>query len=161
MREIKLQDLKVKTPVELLAVAEENQVENASTMRKLGVATTLETGVVAKYVLGDPDANAFVGGAALTTDFVKNRPDVAKRFTAAWEKAVRLINENPTEARKHLVKNTFTPDDLVDTVPLVKFTMAKDLSAADIATYQKFIDFTVESKVLESKVDVAKYLQKF
>ena len=35
---------------------------NASTMRKLGVATTLEAGVIAHYVLGDPDANAFVGG---------------------------------------------------------------------------------------------------
>ena len=34
MREMKLQDLKSKTPVELLAFAEEHQVENASTMRK-------------------------------------------------------------------------------------------------------------------------------
>jgi transcription termination factor Rho len=34
MREVKLQDLKSKTPIELLAFAEEMQVENASTMRK-------------------------------------------------------------------------------------------------------------------------------
>src|SRR6266542_4084599 len=34
MREIKLQDLKVKSPTELLAFAEEHEVENASTMRK-------------------------------------------------------------------------------------------------------------------------------
>src|SRR5437763_16138138 len=68
---------------------------NASTMRKLGVATTLEAGVIAHYVLGDPEANAFVGGAALTSDFIKNRPDVAKRFTAAWGNAVDLINNNP------------------------------------------------------------------
>src|SRR3974377_1139260 len=34
MREMKLQDLKSKSPVELLAFAEEHQVENASTMRK-------------------------------------------------------------------------------------------------------------------------------
>ena len=34
MREIKLQDLKSKTPTELLAFAEELEVENASTMRK-------------------------------------------------------------------------------------------------------------------------------
>src|SRR5215211_8904800 len=77
---------------------------NASTMRKMGVATTIEAGVIARYVLGDPDANAFVGGCALTSDFIKGRPDVARRFTAAWEKAVRLINEKPAEARKHLVK---------------------------------------------------------
>src|SRR2546426_10740983 len=34
MREMKLQDLKSKSPVELLGFAEEHQVENASTMRK-------------------------------------------------------------------------------------------------------------------------------
>src|SRR3954471_20268939 len=34
MREIKLQDLKSKTPTELITFAEELEVENASTMRK-------------------------------------------------------------------------------------------------------------------------------
>ena len=34
MAELKLQDLKSKNPVELLAFAEEHEVENASTMRK-------------------------------------------------------------------------------------------------------------------------------
>jgi len=134
---------------------------NASIMRKLGVATTLEAGVIAKYVLGDPNANAFVGGAALTSDFIKNRPDVAKRFAAAWEKAVRLINENPKEARKHLVKNTFTPEDVVDTVPMIRYFMAKDLTAKDKADYQKFIDFSTKTGTLEQKVDVTKYLQAF
>jgi NitT/TauT family transport system substrate-binding protein len=134
---------------------------NASTMRKLGVATTIEAGVIAHYVLGDPNANAFVGGCALTSDFIKSRPDVARRFTAAWEKAVRLINENPAEARKHLVKNTFTPEDVVDTVPMIRYFMAKDLTAKDKADFQKFIDFSVQTGTLPEKVDVTKYLQVF
>ena len=134
---------------------------NASTMRKLGVATTIEAGVIARYVLGDPNANAFVGGCALTTDFIKSRPDVARRFTAAWEKAVRLINENPNEARKHLIKNTFTPDDVVDTVPMIRYFMAKDLTDKDKADYQKFIDFSVKAGTLTEPVDVTKYLQAF
>ncbi len=134
---------------------------NASTMRKLGVARTIEAGVIARYVLGDPDANAFVGGCALTSEFIKSRPDVAKRFTAAWEKAVRLINDNPKEARRHLLKNTFTPDDVVDTVPMIRYFMAGDLSEKDKAAYQKFIDFSVQTGTLTEKVDVAKYLQAF
>jgi NitT/TauT family transport system substrate-binding protein len=134
---------------------------NASTMRKLGVATTIEAGVIAHYILGDPNANAFVGGCALTSEFIKSRPDVAKRFAAAWEKAARLINENPKEARKHLVKNTFTPEDVVDTVPMVRYFMAKDLTAKDKAEYQKFIDFSVKAGTLTEPVDVTKYLQAF
>jgi NitT/TauT family transport system substrate-binding protein len=134
---------------------------NASTMRKMGVATTLEAGVIAHYVLGNPEANAFVGGCALTTDFIKAKPDVARRFTLAWHKAMDLINTNPQEARKHLIKNTFTPDDVVDTVPMIRYFAAKDLTAKDKADFQKFIDFSTQTGTLTEKVDVTKYLQAF
>jgi NitT/TauT family transport system substrate-binding protein len=134
---------------------------NASTMRKLGVASTVEAGVIAHYVLGDPNANAFVAGCALTTDFIQNRPDVAKRFAAAWAKAVNLINSNPQEARKHLLNNTFTPPDVVDTVPMIRYYMAGDLTAKDKAEFQKFIDFSVKTGTLPENVDVTKYLKTF
>jgi len=134
---------------------------NASTMRKLGIASTLEAGVIAKYVLGDPDANAFVAGCALTSEFIKARPDVAKRFAAAWGKAVQLINTNPQEARKHLAKNTLTPDDVVETVPMIRYFMAGDLTAKDKADFQKFIDFSTQTGTLSEKVEVTKYLQPY
>ncbi len=134
---------------------------NATMMKKLGVATTFEAGVIARTVLGDANANAWVGGCAITTDFVKSRPEVAKRFTAGWAQAVKFINEHPDEARKYLLKNTLTPDDIVDTVPLVKFTMVSELTQKDVADFQKFIDFSTKTGVLPEKVDVSKYLQKF
>ena len=134
---------------------------NASTMRKMGVATTLEAGVIAHYVLGNPEADAYVGGCALTSEFIKTRPDVAQRFTAAWAKAVDFITKNPQQARQYLLKNTFTPPDVVDTVPMIKYVMAKDLTAKDKDLYQKFIDFSVTTGTLPEKVDVTKYLQAF
>jgi NitT/TauT family transport system substrate-binding protein len=134
---------------------------NASTMRKLEVARTIEVGVIAHYILGDPQANAFVAGCALTSELIRSRPDVARRFAAAWEKAARFINDNPAEARKHLIKNTFTPEDVVDSVPMVRYFMAKDLTDKDKADYQKFIDFSVKAGTLEQKVDVTRYLQVF
>ena len=134
---------------------------NASVMRKNGVASTIEAGVIAKYILGDPKAFAWVAGGVLSSDFIKNRPDVAKRFAAAWSKAIDFINANPNEARKQLAKNTFTPDAVVDTVPLVKFTNIKDLTAKDKADFQKFIDFSTSSGTLPEKVDVTKYLYRF
>jgi NitT/TauT family transport system substrate-binding protein len=134
---------------------------NASTMRKLGVATTIETGVIAHYVLGDPDANAFAAGCAMSSDFIKARPDVARRFAAAWGKAIDFINNHPAEARKHLVKNTFTPEDVADTVPMIRYFMAGDLTAKDRADFQKFIDFSVTTGTLPEKVDVNKFIQVF
>lgn len=134
---------------------------NAAIMRKLGVATTLEAGLIAKYILGDPKANAWAAGGVVSSDFIKNRPDVAKRFAAAWAQAITFINSNPKEARKHLVKNTFTPDDVVDTVPLVKFTNVADLTNTDRHEFQTFIDYSTRLGTLPERVEVTKYLQRF
>src|SRR6478736_1365814 len=112
----------------------------ASTMRKLGVARTLEAGVITKYNLGNENGNAFAAGCALTSDF---------------------INENPQEARKYLAKNTLTPEDVVDTVPMVRYFMAGDLTAEHKAEFQKFIDFSTEVGTVPEKVDITKYLQAY
>ena len=134
---------------------------NASTMRKLGVARTLESGVIAKYILGSDDAEAFAAGCALTSDFISKRPDVAKRFAAAWEKALTFINTHPDEARAYLAKNTFTPEDVVDTVPMLKYVMTKNPTPKQKEQFQKFIDFAASVGTLPEKVDVTKYLQVF
>jgi NitT/TauT family transport system substrate-binding protein len=134
---------------------------NASTMRKLGVARTLESGVIATYILGDDNAEAFAAGCALTGEFISKRPDVARRFAAAWEKALAFINANQQEARAYLAKNTFTPDDVVDTVPMLKYVMVKDLTPKQNADFQKFIDFAAQVGTLPEKVDITKYLQVF
>jgi len=131
----------------------------ASTMRKLGVARTLEAGVITKYILGNENGNAFAAGCALTSDFIKARPDVARRFAAVWKKGIDFVNENPQEARKYLAKNTLTPEDVVDTVPMVRYFMAADLTPQHKAEFQKFIDFSTEVGTVPEKVDITKYLQ--
>src|ERR1700732_870509 len=70
---------------------------NASMMIKAGVARSLGAGVIAKYILGDEAADAFAAGCAMTSDFVEKRPDVARRFAAAWGKAIDFLHKNPEE----------------------------------------------------------------
>jgi len=129
-------------------------------MENQGSAKALETGVIATYILGKDDADAWVAGTALTGKFLADRPDVAKRFTGAWDRALADIKSDES-VRKHLVKNTFTPDDIAPTVPLVNFVMVKDLSDGDKAEFQQFIDFVSDSGVLPEKVDTAKALKTF
>ncbi len=136
----------------------------ASTMRKLGVARTLEAGVIAKYILGDEDGNAFAAGCAVTSDFIKSRPDVARRFAAVWKKGIDFVNQNPQEARKYLAKNTLTPEDVVDTVPMVRYFMAGELTDKHKAEFQKFIDFStavgthqISASVLEVGASCSRY----
>ena len=133
----------------------------ATIMEKLGVAKTLEAGVISKYILGDEKADAFAAGCAFTSDFIEKRPDVAKRFAQAWAKAVDFIKKNPADARKYLAKNTMTPDDLVDSVPMLGYMMTKDITPAQLGYLQKFADFGTEIGVVPEKVDVKKFIKSF
>jgi NitT/TauT family transport system substrate-binding protein len=132
-----------------------------SVLRKTGAAETLEYGIVAKYVLGDPDANGWIAGTAMSSDFIKANPDGAKKFAAAWAKAIKFIETNPAEARKSLAKSIAMSPEVAATVPMVKFVMAKDLTPANVTEFQKFIDFVSDAGILSAKVDVNTMLQKY
>jgi NitT/TauT family transport system substrate-binding protein len=134
---------------------------NASMMIKAGVARSLGAGLISQYILGSESANAYAAGCAMTADFIQKRPDVAKRFAAAWAKAVAFINTNPDEARKHLAKNTFTPDNVVDMVSMLGYVMVGDMTKEQLADLQAFADFGTSIGVVPEKIDVTKFLQKF
>ena len=134
---------------------------SATIMQNIGAGKVVEAGVIAKYILGDPMADAYAAGCAFSTDFIEKRPDVAKRFAAAWAKAIDYIKANPAAARKHLAKNTMTPDNVVDTVPMLGYIMTKDMSAKQLGYLQTFADFGTEIGVVPEKVDVKKYLKSF
>lgn len=134
---------------------------NATVMNQSGIAKTFQAGVIARTVFKDPNANAWAGGGVMSSTFIKNKPDVARRYAAAWAKAIDFINEKPAEARKSLLKNTFTPDALVDTVPLVGFKNSRNLTPKDIADFQVFMDFANKMGTLSEKVDVTKSIAKY
>jgi NitT/TauT family transport system substrate-binding protein len=134
---------------------------SATIMHNLGIADTIEAGVIAKYILGSPDADAYAAGCAFTTEFIGKRPDVAKRFAQAWSKAIDYIRANPEAARKYLAKNTMTPDNVVDTVPMLGYIMTKDMSPKQLGYLQEFADFGQQIGVVPEKIDVKQNLKSF
>ena len=67
-----------------------------------------------------------------------------------------LIKNDPQEARKHLIKNTLTPENVVDIVPMLGYVMVKDMTPKQIDDLQKFADFGHDIGVVPEKVDVQK-----
>jgi NitT/TauT family transport system substrate-binding protein len=134
---------------------------SATIMQKIGAAKVLEAGVIAKYILGDPNADAWAAGCAFTSEFIKARPEVARRFAAAWAKAIDYIRQDPKAAQKYLAKNTMTPDDLVDVVPMLGYAMTKDFSPKQMEYLQRFADFGTDIGVVPEKVDVKKFIKAF
>jgi NitT/TauT family transport system substrate-binding protein len=133
-------------------------LEPAGTMLKAnGGATELEGGVVATYILGRKDALAFAAGAAVTTKFFTERPDVARRYAIAMRKAIETINKDPS-AREALKVNTSVPSELVMQVGVPKFVMVDQVTAQNKADFQKYIDFATAQGVVKGQVDVTKFL---
>jgi transcription termination factor Rho len=126
MREIKLQELKAKSPVELLAVAEELLVENASTMRKQELMFAILKQYAAKEVdivgegvvevlpdgfgfLRSPDANYLAG-----PDDIYISPSQIRRFSLRSGDTVEGHIRSPKDGERYfalLKVNTINFED--------------------------------------------------
>jgi NitT/TauT family transport system substrate-binding protein len=126
--------------------------------RLKGLTRVLEPGVIAKYVLGDPDAPWFGGSASVTTAFMKDKPELAKKYVAAYAKAVDWVRRNPDEARKHMDGFTAIEEALAKEVPLSGFTLYNEFTVNDVGYFQKFFDVFTDRKIFNKRLDVKSLL---
>ncbi len=131
----------------------------ATIAERAGAARRLEAGVIATHLLGRAEAQAFAAGAALTGKFLQEKPEVARRFAAAWSKACTLIAAEPASVRPLLVQHMQTSAELAPTVPLVNFRMVRDLTPQDLADFQKFVDLAVAQGVVRNAIQVGSFLR--
>lgn len=136
-------------------------LEPTGTIGRLnGTTRVLESGVIAKYVLGDPMAPWFGGSASLTASFIKAHPDVAKKYITAYGKGVAYVRSKPAEARQFLKGYTAIEGALTSEVPLAAYTMYNEFTPADIAHFQKFFDLFTEKGVFPKRLLVDSMLYK-
>jgi len=126
--------------------------------RLKGLTRVLEPGVISKYVLGNHDAPWFGGSASVTTAFLKDKPEVAKRYVAAYAKAVDWVRRNPDAARNHMDGFTAIEPALVKEVPLAGFTLYNEFKPSDIEYFQKFFDVFTDRKIFNKRLDVKSLL---
>lgn len=136
-------------------------LEPTGTIGRLnGTTRTLEAGVIAHYVLGNPKAPWFGGSASLTASFIKKYPDEAKKFITAYGKGVAYVRAKSTEARKFLKGYTPIEGALTSEVPLAAYTMYNEFTPADVAHFQKFFDLFSDKGIFSSRLMVDSMLYK-
>ena len=95
-------------------------------------------------------SNPFCSGAAvLTTRFIEERPDVARRVVRVIDKATQLANQNFDNYRFLLAKYTAIDKDQAEFVAQPYLRSFKDLNDTDIRSYQRFINVFREENVLK------------
>ena len=136
-------------------------LEPTGTVGRLnGTARILEAGVVAKYLLGDPMAPWFGGSATLTSEFIKNQPELAKKFIAAYRRGIDLVKTTPDQARPYLKGYTAITGDLTAQVPMSDYVYYDEFTSRDIAYFQQYFDFFTEKGVFSRKLSVESMLYK-
>lgn len=130
----------------------------ASIAARQGAARLLEAGVIATHILGRPDAQAYAAGAAASAAFLDGKPEIARRFAAAWRAAIALIRADDG-VRPLLTQHMNTPADIAPTVPLPSFNMVADMTPQQIADFQAFVDFAVQQRVVASAIQVGSFLR--
>lgn len=136
-------------------------LEPTGTVGRLnGTTRTLEVGVIAKYVLGDPLAPWHGGSASLTSEFIKKNPEITKKYIAAYKRGVDLVKTKPDEARPSLKGYTAIEGALTAEVPMSDYLFSTDFKASDVAYFQKFYDLFTERGIFDKKVSVDSMLYK-
>ncbi len=128
--------------------------------RMNGTTRVLETGVIAKYILGDPMAPWFGGSASLTSAFIQKYPVEAKKFVAAYARGVALVRNKPAEARQYMKGYTAIEGPLTAEVPLAAYMLYNEFTPADVAHFQKFFDLFSEKGIFTSRLMVDSMLYK-
>ena len=99
-------------------------LEPTGTVGRLnGTTRVLEAGVVAHYILGDPQAPWHGGSASLTTEFIKKYPAETKKFIAAYARGIELVRTKPDEARQFMKGYTAIEGPLTGEVPLASYML--------------------------------------
>lgn len=136
-------------------------LEPTGTIGRLnGTTKTIEVGVIARYVLGDPMAPWHGGSASLTGEFIKKYPEVAKKYIAAYKRGVDLVKTKPDEARPSLKGYTAIEGALTAEVPMSDYLFSTDFKPSDVAHFQKFFDLFTEKGIFEKKLLVESMLYK-
>ena len=81
-------------------------------------------------------------------------------WTEAWARGVKeALSDSST--RGYLIAGMKVPPALAAVVPLPRIVMAKEMSAADVNDFQKFLDLGVELGVVKSKIDAKTLVKAF
>ena len=102
-------------------------------------------------VISDP---FYSGAAVLTTKFIKERPEVAKKIVEIIDEATELANADFDKYKAIIPKYTAIRDTQLTLLAKPYLRSFSDLNETDLNSYQSFVDVFVSEKVMDKPMDV-------
>ncbi|MEI8304957.1 MAG: ABC transporter substrate-binding protein [Burkholderiales bacterium] len=121
-----------------------------------GEATRAMTNPCAS-VIADP---FYSGVSLLTTRFIKERPQVARKVVQVLDQATRLANTEFDRVRPYFAKYTAIRGESVRIIAQPYLRAWNELNDTDIRSYQALVDVFHKEGVLKDRMDVRQVLLK-
>jgi NitT/TauT family transport system substrate-binding protein len=115
-----------------------------------GEATRAMINPVGQFI-ADP---FYSGAAVLTTKFINERPEVARKVVEVLDEATRLANENFDKYREILPIYTAIKAEQLEYMQKPYLRSFSDLNETDLDSYQAFVDVFEKEGVLKEPIDV-------
>lgn len=116
-----------------------------------GLAKPLENSLFSKYIVDD----LYLATSVVSTKFLKDSPDLSKKFINAASEAMEFINNNPVQAKESLLKYTPLEESVVDKIKMPYYLNQEEIDESEL---QALADLLFEEKELDSKINVASML---
>jgi NitT/TauT family transport system substrate-binding protein len=98
----------------------------------------------------------YSGASVLTTKFIQDRPETAKKVIQVIDEATRMANADFDKYRPIISKYTALESEQAEYVAQPRLRGFNDLDAEDIESYQKFIDVFFTEGVLDKEMSATK-----
>lgn len=102
-------------------------------------------------VIADP---FYSGAAVLTTKFIEERPETAKKIVEIIDEATALAMDNFDKYKPFIPEYTAIRDTQLELLAKPYLRSFSDLNETDLNSYQAFVDVFVSEKVLKEPMDV-------
>lgn len=94
----------------------------------------------------------YSGAAVLTSKFLTDRPEVAKKVVQVIDEATRIANEDFDKVRPIISEYTALEPEQAAYVAQPRLRSFSELDATDLESYQKFINVFVKEEVLDQEM---------
>lgn len=152
--DVQLVDLAV--PQQIAAVLG-GSVDATLSLEPIGSIATVTDGVTVAVV--NPVAHAisdpfFSGAAVLTTAFIEDRPDVARKVVDIIDRATQLANDDFESYKAIIPTYTAIGEEQLEFLAQPYLRGFSDITEVDLDSYQSFVDVFVSEGVLDEPMDV-------
>ena len=159
-REVRLQEMAVGLQLQSVVAGSVDATLSLEPVGSIAVASgeaTLAMVNPCAQVIADP---FYSGVSVMTTKFLKERPQVARKLVQVLDQATRLANTEFDRVRPYFAKYTAIKGDNVRIIAQPYLRAWNELNDIDIKSYQALVDVFHKEGVLKERMDVKTVLLK-